>query len=321
MITDAISSVFYPLLQKSDEPELCPVLLLLSLAFADQAFKATSLKSPKDITHLLSVPLQAQSLQIEWKDSMLNVPIFRSIAKSHGIDPIKALPYERLLCQLKSLGVAAGFKYPVTPYCFRRGAGNAIEGRATKSQRMQAMGHDSEHTFKHYISQDIRIDTQSAFLEEEEKKDTLAFIGAMLLTRDLRAPTTLTIEQRKEVDKDPEVAQLLVKRNQWRTILQEKYKSISRASESSDPATIANYNHFVKSKRDLDIASRKVLRRTLQRARAEWWASIGASDINSGLSQASTALSLPSKALEPPSHLRSIAILFFSEKPRPNRGL
>ena len=110
-------------------------------------------------------------------------------------------------------------------------------------------------------------------------------------SQDVRAPNALTIEQRKRVDTDPKVAQLLVKRAQVRRFLQQKYGSVARAIQLSDPAAIADYTTFVKSKRDLDVASRRVRHQALKKVKAEWWASVNASDINDGLSQAAPALS------------------------------
>ena len=236
------------------------MLLLLSLAFADQAFKATSLKSPKDIIRLLSVPLQKQALQFEWKDSMLDVPIFRSLAESHVVHSTKALPYCRLLQQLKSLGAAAGYKGSVTPYYFRRGAANAlVKKKVPSAVRRLVLGHKENRTFEeHYIALDVRADTQGAYLGEDANEDTLEAMGSMLITKDIRAPNALTIEQRREVDKDPEVAKLLVKRNEIRKFLQQKYRSLIVASKSSDPTTVGDYNTFVKAKRKLDVASRGV---------------------------------------------------------------
>ena len=119
----------------------------------------------------------------------------------------------------------------------------------------------------------------------------LGLMGIMLLTSDVRAPNALTIEKRKKVDTDPKVAQLLVKRAQIRKFLQQKYRSVARAIQSSDPAAFADYNTFVKSKRDLDVASRRVRHQALKKVKAEWWASVNASNINDGLSQAAPALS------------------------------
>ena len=87
------------------------------------------------------------------------------------------------------------------------------------------------------------------------------------------------------------MAQLLVKRAQIQKFLQQKHGSITRAIQSSDPAAITDYNTFVKSKRDLDVASKRVLHQALKKVKAEWWASVNASDINDGLSQAAPALS------------------------------
>lgn len=93
-------------------------------------FEAAAIDRPEDI-YGLWIPLERNSLQLRWKESMRGVPIFRrSVRTKDGIDtsPYKALTYDTFRKYLANLGRAAGFRLPLTLYCLRRGAANAVNG-------------------------------------------------------------------------------------------------------------------------------------------------------------------------------------------------
>ena len=52
------------------------------LAFADDAFESSEIRSPEDI-YRISVPRHRNSYQIKWKPQILDVPVFRRIDRKH----------------------------------------------------------------------------------------------------------------------------------------------------------------------------------------------------------------------------------------------
>ena len=105
---------------------------MLSLAFADQAFKSRWLREPADLfafevdkeRGLLGVPL-------EWKEEKLEVPILRRAEPSvdgYTTSAQKAWRYDDARNPALRLGKAVGLKDPFHFYELRRGAGEAIDG-------------------------------------------------------------------------------------------------------------------------------------------------------------------------------------------------
>jgi hypothetical protein len=116
--------------ERDDNLALCPVSHFLALAFADDAFDASEIRSPEDV-YRIPVPSYRNSYQIKWKSQILDVPIFRRTDRHQFgvfISSDRALQYDAFnqLCQ--RLGRHAGLEDPFTPYCIRRGVANAIDG-------------------------------------------------------------------------------------------------------------------------------------------------------------------------------------------------
>lgn len=69
---------------------------------------------------------------IQWRDEMLDAPIFRLLGSSDqgtGRKPEGPLPYGLYHGWVKRLGEETGFVQVLTIYCLRRAAGNAINGK------------------------------------------------------------------------------------------------------------------------------------------------------------------------------------------------
>ena len=105
--------------------------------------------------------------------------------------PSEALTAEKFRNSLAQLSLSAGFPTRVTPCAIRRGAVNSIEGKAKDAQRNQIMGHHRNSVFQFYISQRIRVDTQSAFLGSTPRSE----VGEMSLNMDPRFPMALSKDQ------------------------------------------------------------------------------------------------------------------------------
>ncbi|KAI9763324.1 MAG: hypothetical protein M1840_000589 [Geoglossum simile] len=189
----------------------CPITLFLALAFADKAFAAPGLTSPEQLFALKVLPgLHEQRLP--WKESILNVPVFRrSIRSEDGIrvSPNQALPYFDFHYSLKQLGRATGFLQTITTYCIRRATGNAIDGAASTAVRNLIMGHSNSQIFEqYYLSRRVRQDVQAAYLGRPSEDALIKTAGQMSRSLDPRLPKTLNVDQSLQADCHPMVQAL-----------------------------------------------------------------------------------------------------------------
>jgi Protein of unknown function (DUF3435) len=116
-----------------DNLAFCPILHVLGLAFTDDAFASEWINCPEDL-QTFRVPSHLQSLPLHWKESMLEIPVFRCAVSKGGqviTSPTKALQYATIANQNLRLGKSTGFKDPFRFYCLRKGAANAINSQYT----------------------------------------------------------------------------------------------------------------------------------------------------------------------------------------------
>ncbi|KAK4172623.1 hypothetical protein QBC36DRAFT_381632 [Triangularia setosa] len=111
-------------------------VLMIAIGFLDDAFK-NRFSSVQDLYSVRTTSNRG-SLSLSWKESILDVPIFRHpgsdcLRTSSYVQPIR---YNTYLEYLHMLGQHSGFMNVLTPYAFRRGAGEAIEGQ--KSSTLQS---------------------------------------------------------------------------------------------------------------------------------------------------------------------------------------
>jgi hypothetical protein len=105
---------------------LSPHVFLLGLIFADGAFAAPNLRSASQLSGLDIRP-GYQQLELLFKPSMLDVPIFRKSVKTgygYEISPHEPLTYPTLLSLMKVIGLILGLLQPTRPYCLRYNAAN-----------------------------------------------------------------------------------------------------------------------------------------------------------------------------------------------------
>ena len=102
---------------------------MIVFALDDDPFES-NIKLVQDIFRT-RVRSPRRSLQLRWKKSTLDTPIFRqAIPSTAGIQtsPSKALRYHTYLYYLQRLGLATGFMQILAPYDIRRGTGNKVDG-------------------------------------------------------------------------------------------------------------------------------------------------------------------------------------------------
>jgi len=103
----------------------------LAIAIKDDAIEVEgSSQAEPFFTSHLQHPTKA--VLIHWKPEMLKRPIFRQAVRTCDMFRTlewKALRYSTYAYYLDRLGWATGFEQKLTSYCFRRGTGNAVDGK------------------------------------------------------------------------------------------------------------------------------------------------------------------------------------------------
>ena len=115
----------YVLYERRDNPMFCPIMNLLALAFADNAFKELGIEKPEDLFSL-EIPHFKESLSIQWKSECLETPIFRRQVKD-TICNSTPWTFSDFNYWIKRLGFLSGYPQTLTSYVLRRGAANAID--------------------------------------------------------------------------------------------------------------------------------------------------------------------------------------------------
>ncbi|KAM7209872.1 Protein of unknown function (DUF3435) domain containing protein [Rhypophila decipiens] len=126
---------------------------MVALAILDQAFKAEIRVTPP-----------RHSLEFDWKEDFLDIPVFRqpeSSSGNAGTSPTQPIRYHTYLGYLQRLG----FMQILTCYMIRRGSGEAVEGAALTSDEPQEAG-----IYQAYINQKVQCDTVAAFIGRPSKK-------------------------------------------------------------------------------------------------------------------------------------------------------
>ncbi|KAH8787515.1 C2H2 finger domain protein [Hyaloscypha sp. PMI_1271] len=198
---------------------LSPHVFLLGLIFADRAFAAPNLRFATQLSGLDIRP-GCQQLELLFKPSMLDVPIFRKSVKTgygYEISPYEPLTYPTLLSLMKVIGLILGLLDPTRPYCLRYNAANEFNksGDVTDALQNMMLQHASIDTFiKHYLprrSGDIRAIVSGY----EPQKDLMRAASRMTRWIDPGRPHALTVEQSRSVDNDRRLRKLLALRAKW----------------------------------------------------------------------------------------------------------
>ena len=227
-----VEPIIFMLMDVPTNPVFCPILPLIALAFADDAFSNEGIRTPADLFRLRVEDSNRNYLEVPWKASILDTPVFRSVepGKSY-ISKMMSLKYVDFDYHLKRLGMFAGFPDGVRSYDLRRGAASAIDSpEVTVAQRMQIMGHARADVFKHYIHRTVQVDTQAAFLGNPSRKELITGMLRMGASRDTNAPTSLTTEQHAEINRDQLLTALRLERSEIVSQIKAKHGYVKGAA-------------------------------------------------------------------------------------------
>ncbi|KAF2179944.1 hypothetical protein K469DRAFT_715808 [Zopfia rhizophila CBS 207.26] len=202
-------------------PAFCIVSRLVSHAIADDAFRR-HYTSPEEI-FTLEIPAHKPSLKVRFKQEILNQPIFRDIEKMASgseVSDTKALPYSKCRDHFVWLGRVAGFEQPLELYQLRRASGRKMNSVLPPEERNQTMGHHGDTYQQFYLPDLIERDFQSIYFGTPSQDELIQHAARMGISRDERAPTGLTDEQKLEfkleLDRHPKILRLRAKREQYK---------------------------------------------------------------------------------------------------------
>ncbi|KAI9763366.1 MAG: hypothetical protein M1840_000558 [Geoglossum simile] len=213
---------------------ICPIILFLALAFADNAFEA-NVTTPKEIYSLI-IPTRKTRMHLKWKTKWGERPIFRDTeSTSIGVRISKSRPlqYQKHRHHFIRLGRACGFEKVLQFYDLRRASGKKITEALTPEECNQIMGHRHRGTYtRYYMPGFIDRDCQAIYLGSPSRDDLVRAVGR--LARDVLAPTALTDAQKFNVSNDARVLKLCQKRQGYADRIKELGYSTIKAAEGTE---------------------------------------------------------------------------------------
>ncbi|KAF8534000.1 hypothetical protein BDD12DRAFT_897299 [Trichophaea hybrida] len=269
--------VTYILYERRDNPIFCPIMNLLALAFADNAFKEEGIQRPEDLYNL-EIPHFKESLVIQWKPECRETPVFRRHVDGDICDKTP-LTFSDFNYYLKRLGLLSGYPQTLTSYVLRRGAANAVDcPEVTEAQRNQIMGHARADVFRrHYMHQTVKVDTQSAYLGTVDRADLIKNIGLMSTKRDPRAPVKIQAEE-LELE-HPRLTALLAEKGSLALSLKDKHGTIKTA-ETAQPELHRQYTNL---RNQVNALKKRLERDALANLRATWFENVDHEEIKQQL--------------------------------------
>ncbi|KAH6666137.1 hypothetical protein B0J14DRAFT_643409 [Halenospora varia] len=172
------------------------IILMLTIAIHDNAFRSEKIQSVRDIFRL-RVKQPRYSLELKWKKSILKTPIFRQAVlsvdgtRTSSPEDAKALWYYTYIYYLQRLGYIVGFAALLTGYALRRGAGEVLDALASQGILQQVMNHKDAGIFQAYMNERVQFDVQAAFLGRPSSDAAMKATSHGSRYIDPRAPTTL----------------------------------------------------------------------------------------------------------------------------------
>ncbi|KAJ6144084.1 hypothetical protein N7471_003537 [Penicillium samsonianum] len=202
---------------------LSPHVFLLGLLFADRAFARVDGEEVLVLASQLPglrIRDECNELRLQLDPAMDDVPVFRMSERNLngiGISPNKPLPYSTLEPWVKKIGVITGIRQVTRPYSLRYGAGTALDnsGSVSDSLRNLVMHHADTRTFlKFYLSRRISKNLPAIIRGLDPEEDIMRAACRMSRTIDPDRPQELTTEQSCSVNQEPEILNLMGRRDE-----------------------------------------------------------------------------------------------------------
>lgn len=160
--------------------EMCPVTLFLALAFADDAFA-----NIKNIEELYDPKIcTAKYIDIPFKESILDKPLFRNNRTMKSSEKVEALTYQAFNNSMRNLAQRAGFKDIFTSYVIRRTSANILNQHVTSAERGKILGHSNDKIFQNsYLASHSGVDLQSLTRGQEQRTQQINFARSLNANR------------------------------------------------------------------------------------------------------------------------------------------
>ncbi|KAF7894704.1 uncharacterized protein EAF01_010154 [Botrytis porri] len=217
---------------EAEDLACCGVTFMLALALADNAFES-KFKSLGDI-YTLIVPPDTDRIRLQWDNKWAERPVFRDVdstANGIRISKTKCLQYSKHRHYLIRLGRTCGYEKRLEFYDLRRASGKRLNESVTPEERRQIMGHRGDVYERYYMPAFIDTDCQAIYLGSTRREDLIRAVGR--LSRHERAPSNLTDIQKFEISQDPDILQLIQKREESvQNIKARGYSTIKAAAKT-----------------------------------------------------------------------------------------
>ncbi|KAL6359129.1 hypothetical protein LRP88_09329 [Fusarium phalaenopsidis] len=252
--------------------------ILLGLIFHHKAFEAPSLTSPEYLDKLDIHPGELELL-LPLKESMDETFIFRDTIKTalegYVLSKNTPITYQMIAAWTKKMSELAGFEGFIL-YTLRYNSANEFDSSRTCSDRLPRkeidklivvaasisdglrnllLQHVSSTTFrKHYLGRVVAVDTMAVVRHRKQQKALMRQACSLGHSVSTRRPTELTAEQSAAVDNDPQIQELLIRRQRFRAA-----KGSPKVREKLDTIT-----------KELQNLRAKLRREHKQKYRREW---------------------------------------------------
>ncbi|KAJ9654854.1 hypothetical protein H2201_008928 [Coniosporium apollinis] len=257
-------------------PAFCIVSHILSIAFADNAFRS-DFASVKEIFSL-EIPPRRDVLRLRFKKEKEKQSIFRNVERTPDgirVSNSKALPDYKYRGHFVWLGRLTGFESRLELYQVRRASGRNINSVLTLEERNQTMGHHGSTYEQFYMPDLIERDFQSIYFGTPSQDVLIQSVARMRLSRDKRAPTELTDEQKLEVRNNPKLVKLHKNRERCKKKIRDRgYYSIKAAKGT------CLYARYEETNRKINNLTNTLRRRRLDQAILEFHDSIDTIEID-----------------------------------------
>jgi len=183
---------------------LCPITLLLALAFADDAFEAV--RTPAEL--FAKKASNEGFLHLRWKRFVLSQPLLRQIVRGEGraVNAARGLRYDVLCPHIAGIIQRAGFEEDFSLYSIRRGTANITEAKIPAAWHRQMMGHQQPKTFeRNYIAYTSFSDIQALSQDQPERLDLFRSLVRSSSRRDFNAPNELPAKEVAKVYQSEEL--------------------------------------------------------------------------------------------------------------------
>ncbi|KAL8296236.1 hypothetical protein RB600_001635 [Gaeumannomyces tritici] len=185
-------------------PLICNAMLpILAILIAAKAFRDYD-----TIESLLSIqPPESEMVQLQWKESILDQPFFRSMSPRWTAGKMETA--RALSRRLRALGYRAGYSRPPTIHDFRAEGLFWIDKLYSDAQRMKHAGHKDSNTYNnHYQPNNSGTDGQGSYFGLEVRGLVSDLFRGLTVERNPQLSQSLPAEKQEALKTSPEFTKI-----------------------------------------------------------------------------------------------------------------